>query len=257
MPYPPDPLPTDNENATPSLDVHPGLHDDVNAAVNDVVAELGANPSGTFGTVQDRLGNLAVGADLDDHELDSSAHDVDLHYADTTGVHGIIDTSALETTAGADAKVAAHVADATSAHIASAVTFTPTGSIAATDVQAAITEVALEVVGPNPEVLQVHAATGVSEVFDVGVATVHTATLDSNAALTFAAPPSATAVWAFTLVLAQDATGGRTVTWPGSVKWAGGLPPTLTVGGSKIDVFSFFTSDGGTTWFGFISGQDF
>ena len=66
--------------------------------------------------------------------------ELDAHAADTTLVHGIADTTALETTAGAQAKVDAHVNDVTAAHAASAVAFTPAGSIAATDVQAALAE---------------------------------------------------------------------------------------------------------------------
>lgn len=69
------------------------------------------------------------------------------HEADTTNVHGIPNTANLETTAGAQAKVDAHVNDATAAHAASAVAFTPTGTVASTDVQAAIAEVATEAVG--------------------------------------------------------------------------------------------------------------
>lgn len=71
-----------------------------------------------------------------------SAHD-----ADTTGVHGIANTANLETSAGAQAKVDTHVNDTTDAHDASAISFTPAGTIAATDVQAAIEEVATEAGG--------------------------------------------------------------------------------------------------------------
>jgi hypothetical protein len=45
------------------------------------------------------------------------------------------------------AGAAAHIADATDAHDASAISFSPTGTIAATDVQAAIAEVATEAGG--------------------------------------------------------------------------------------------------------------
>jgi hypothetical protein len=69
------------------------------------------------------------------------------HAADTTSVHGIADTTALETTTGAQAKVDAHTGDTADAHDASAISFTPTGTIAATDVQAAIAEVAAEAGG--------------------------------------------------------------------------------------------------------------
>lgn len=61
------------------------------------------------------------------------------HEADTS-VHGIADTSALETTTGSQAKVDAHTGDASAAHAASAIANTPTGNLAATDVQTALDE---------------------------------------------------------------------------------------------------------------------
>lgn len=42
-----------------------------------------------------------------------------------------------------------------------------------------------------------------------------------------------------TVLLAQDATGGRTVTWPSNVKFAGGTAPTLTTTAGATDVFNF------------------
>lgn len=78
-------------------------------------------------------------------------------------------------------------------------------------------------------------------------------TLTANCTLTF---PTAAKGKSFTLGLVQDATGSRTVTWPGSVKWAGGTAPTLTTTAAKTDVISFLCGDG-TNWLGFVSGQNF
>ena len=47
--------------------------------------------------------------------------------------------------------------------------------------------------------------------------------------------------------------GAYTVTFPASVKWAGGTAPTLTASG--YDDLGFFTIDGGTTWQGFVLGK--
>jgi|GEM_PF-2967326 len=63
------------------------------------------------------------------------------HVSDTTNVHGIADTSNLETTTGAQAKVDTHINDTSGAHGAGAISFTPTGNISSTDTQAAIAEV--------------------------------------------------------------------------------------------------------------------
>ena len=80
-------------------------------------------------------------------------------------------------------------------------------------------------------------------------------TLQASTTLSFVNVPSGT--FTLTLVCAQDATGSRLITWPGSVKWPGGSAPTLTTTGSKTDVISLLTSDGGTTWLGFPAGINF
>lgn len=80
-------------------------------------------------------------------------------------------------------------------------------------------------------------------------------TLDNNPTLTFTGSAASVAC-GFTLILRQDGTGSRTVTWPASVDWAAGTAPTLTTTASAVDVLSFLTVDNGTTWLGFVSGQD-
>ena len=59
-------------------------------------------------------------------------------------------------------------------------------------------------------------------------------TLAHNLTFTFTAPT--TGVGSFTLILTQDGTGSRTVTWPASVKWPGGTAPTLSTAPGYIDV---------------------
>ena len=63
----------------------------------------------------------------------------------------------------------------------------------------------------------------------------------------------------FTLLLVGDGTA-RVMTWNiggTAVTWAGGTAPTYTTTNNKTDVYSFLTRDGGTTWFGFVGGQNF
>ena len=75
--------------------------------------------------------------------------------------------------------------------------------------------------------------------------------------LTFANPSAAgRACWCF-LILKQDGTGGRTIAWPRSIRWPGGVPPLLSVAGDAVDIFAFVTRDGGATWYGFVDGNDF
>lgn len=77
-------------------------------------------------------------------------------------------------------------------------------------------------------------------------------TLTGNCTFTF---PAAASGGQFTLILAQDATGARTVTWPATVRWAGGTAPTITATASRTDVISFVSD--GTYWLGFVGGQNF
>ena len=63
----------------------------------------------------------------------------------------------------------------------------------------------------------------------------------------------------FTLLFVGDGTA-RVMTWNiggTAVTWAGGTAPTYTSTNNKTDVYSFLTRDGGTTWFGFVGGQNF
>lgn len=43
----------------------------------------------------------------------------------------------------------------------------------------------------------------------------------------------------YLLILQQDATGSRTVTWPAGIHWSGGTTPTLTTTANKVDIVSF------------------
>ena len=82
-------------------------------------------------------------------------------------------------------------------------------------------------------------------------------TLTGNVTYTFSNSPANNIGGSFTLIQKQDATGSRTVTWPASVKWASGSAPTVTAAASSIDVFTFITTDGGASWYGFTGGQNF
>ena len=71
----------------------------------------------------------------------------------------------------------------------------------------------------------------------------HALTLTGNCTLTFTAPLG---VSSLTIHLTQDGTGSRTVTWPASVKWAGGTP-TLTTTAGASDIISLLY-DGTNYW---------
>ena len=93
---------------------------------------------------------------------------------------------------------------------------------------------------------------------DCSTATVFAHTLTEDTTLTFSNPPSTGTAYGMVIKIVQDAgASGYTVTWPASVIWPYGSAPTLTSTASAVDLFVFITHDGGTTWVGITSGQDF
>ena len=96
--------------------------------------------------------------------------------------------------------------------------------------------------------------TGTSTTIDLATATNFLHDLTGATTYTFSNPSSTGNATAFTLKIIQDSTA-RAITWPSSVDWAGGTAPTLTATNNGVDVFVFYTIDGGTTYYGFTAGQ--
>lgn len=59
------------------------------------------------------------------------------------------------------------------------------------------------------------------------------------------------------LYIKQDGTGNRSVTWPASVKWSGGIKPVLSTVANALDIVVVESLDGGTTWYGSLVGTNF
>jgi len=97
--------------------------------------------------------------------------------------------------------------------------------------------------------------TGTSTTIDLATATNFVHDLTGATTYTFSNPASTGNATAFTLKIIQDSTA-RAITWPSSVDWAGGTAPTLTATDNGVDVFVFYTIDGGTTYYGFTAGQE-
>ncbi len=91
------------------------------------------------------------------------------------------------------------------------------------------------------------AATG-SYSLDCGAANFFDLTLTGNITIAPTNVPPATRVWSGTIAAKQDATGGRTITWPAGTKYAGGVSPPATTTANAIDIWSIMTYDGGTTY---------
>jgi hypothetical protein len=91
------------------------------------------------------------------------------------------------------------------------------------------------------------AATG-SYSLDCGAANFFDLTLTGNITIAPTNIPPATRVWSGSIAAKQDATGGRTITWPAGTKYAGGVVPPATTTANALDIWSIMTYDGGTTY---------
>ncbi len=100
----------------------------------------------------------------------------------------------------------------------------------------------------------VAASSGTAYTVDLTLGNTLQITMTGNCTFTFSNPPVSGTGGSFTLILIQDATGSRLATWPTSVKWPSATAPTLTTAAAGVDVVTFVTTDGGTTWYGFIAG---
>jgi hypothetical protein len=95
------------------------------------------------------------------------------------------------------------------------------------------------------------ANTGTAITVNLANGTVQNLTLTGNATITM---PTAVAGKSFIIMLRQDGTGSRSVTWS-TVVWPGGTAPTITGTASKMDMYSFFSD--GTNWYGVTVSQNY
>jgi len=87
---------------------------------------------------------------------------------------------------------------------------------------------------------------------DLETGNVFNDTISADTTYTFSNPPASGTAYGFTLKVAS--TGTNTITWPTSVDWAGGTAPDSPADG-ETDVYGFYTTDGGTTYYGFQAGD--
>ena len=93
---------------------------------------------------------------------------------------------------------------------------------------------------------------GATITFDMTASNIHTVTLGANRTL---AVSNVTTGQAFVIILLQDGSGSRTVTWWSSIKWVAATVPTLTTTASRYDIFAFIYD--GTNYYGSIVGLNF
>lgn len=72
--------------------------------------------------------------------------------------------------------------------------------------------------------------------FDMNASNTHTVTLGGNRTLAVTNDADGQS---FSIIVKQDATGSRTVTWWSGIRWQDGIVPTLTTTANKWDLFRF------------------
>ena len=108
------------------------------------------------------------------------------------------------------------------------------------------------------ETVQAVSSSSGAATIDFESGNVITTTLTENiTTLTLSNPPSTGNAGSATVIITQGGSGAYTITWPASVKWAGGSAPTLSTGVGDIDIIGLLTTDGGTTYYGFNGGINF
>jgi hypothetical protein len=91
---------------------------------------------------------------------------------------------------------------------------------------------------------------------DLSRASFFTLTLNDNVSAFFTNAPSYGNVFSFTLATSADGIS-RIVTWPKTIKWPNGSAPILTSTSGNVDMISFLTYDGGSSYYGFARQQNF
>jgi hypothetical protein len=109
----------------------------------------------------------------------------------------------------------------------------------------------------QPEETVVSGTTGSTYTIDVTNGSVFDLTLDADVTFSFTGGASAAGANSVTVILTQDSTGGRGVTWPSETQWSGGSEPSLSTAADATDIVTFVSPDQGTTWYGFLGGTAF
>ena len=84
---------------------------------------------------------------------------------------------------------------------------------------------------------------------DLSLSNIFNLTLATSVTFTFTNPPTVGFTKPVTVILKQDGTGSRTASFTGA-KYTDAVSPVLTTTANRSDVLTFFTLDGGTSYFG-------
>lgn len=92
-----------------------------------------------------------------------------------------------------------------------------------------------------------------SPVIDCKTGTIFQYTLSSSITFSVNNVPAAGKAYGFLLIISS--TGTYNINWMSGVKWINGIIPDTPTSGTT-NIYSFFTGNNGTTWYGFLVGED-
>jgi len=117
------------------------------------------------------------------------------------------------------------------------------------------------ITNPDTSIGEVATITGMntSTLYELDVSVTNTFDVllnGGNPTISFVNVPSSGAT-SITVRLWQDTAGSHTVSWANTIAWAGGVAYSGTLTADKVDALHFITDNSGTSWFGFIGGQNY
>ena len=234
---------------------------DINGGNIDNTVIGAVNPAaGTFTNV-DVSGDITVGGTINATVTGVSSEATKLTTARTIALGGDVSGSA-NFDGSANITITATVVDDSHNHVIANVDGLQTAldaKLEAVDLSAYTGDVDITgelVVDSYNETYQSVSSTSNTTTVNCQTGNVFATTLSENTTFVFSNPPASGTAYGFSLRITQDASAsGYTVTWPASIDWVNATAPTLTSTASAVDQFVFYTNDGGTTWYGFVSGQ--
>ena len=234
---------------------------DINGGNIDNTVIGAVNPAaGTFTNV-DVSGDITVGGTINATVTGVSSEATKLTTARTIALGGDVSGSA-NFDGSANITITATVVDDSHNHVIANVDGLQTAldaKLEAVDLSAYTGDVDITgelVVDSYNETYQSVSSTSNTTTVNCQTGNVFATTLSENTTFVFSNPPASGTAYGFSLRITQDASAsGYTVTWPASIDWVNATAPTLTSTASAVDQLVFYTNDGGTTWYGFVSGQ--
>jgi hypothetical protein len=94
---------------------------------------------------------------------------------------------------------------------------------------------------------------------DLQAGSAQVVTIAASTSITFTnLPPTVNGeMFAFSIATKNNGTAGFAVSFPANVKWENGQIPPRTTAANANDLWSFFTEDGGTTYYGALADKDY